>query len=91
MNFAGKMWHGKDIQRVFYTPPSLLPPFDYDPRMSLALFWGIGDNFPLERVLDGLCLQNCGNITLLLFYRPILRQNERLHHFLVSLKTCLGS
>ena len=74
MNFAGEMWHSKDNQRVFYTPPfSSFPLLDYDPRMSLALFWGIGDNFPLEGVLDSLCLQNCGNITLLLFYRPILK------------------
>ena len=76
MNFAGKMWHCKDKQRVFYTPPSLLPPLNYDPRMSLTLFQDIGDNFPPEGVLDSLCLYNCGNIALLLFYRSLPRQNE---------------
>ena len=54
MDFAGKMWHCKIS--VFYTPPSLLPPLYYDPRMSLTLFQDIGDNFPPEGVLDNLCL-----------------------------------
>ena len=90
MTFAEGLWHSENDQRVYCTHPPF-PPLDYDPRMRLTSFWNIGDIFPLVRVLDSLCLQNCGNITLLLFYRSILRQNERLHHFLVSLKTCLDS
>ena len=49
MNFDGKMWHCKDKQRVFYTPPSLLPPFILWPphKFDIILrYWG---QFPTRK------------------------------------------
>ena len=89
MDFAGEMWHCKIS--VFYTPPSLLPPFKLWPPHGFDIiprYWG---QFPTRRGSWQSVIIKLWQYGFAFVLQIPAKTKWKLHHFLASLKTCLDS
>ena len=90
MNFAGELWHSEDDQKSVLhpplPPPRLWPPHEVD---IILEYWG---HLPTSKGAWQSVLTKLWQYNFAFVLQTYTETKwESMHHFLVSLKTCLGS